>query len=93
MKARILALNLILVSSPALAIDVSLSGLSAGVVATVIYSLIGIIMASIGFKMVDFLTPGNLADEVANKGNRALAILAGSMILGVCIIIASAVIG
>lgn len=93
MKARILALSLILVSSPVLAVDVSLSGLSAGVVATVLYSLIGIIMASIGFKVVDFLTPGNLADEVANKGNRALAILAGSMILGVCIIIASAVIG
>jgi len=93
MKARILGLSLILISSPALAVDISLTGLGAGVVATVIYSLIGIIMASIGFKMVDFLTPGNLADEVSNKGNRALAILAGSMILGVCIIIASAVIG
>ena len=93
MKARILGLSLILISSPALALDVSLSGLTEGIIATVIYSLIGIIMASIGFKMVDFLTPGNLADEVSNKGNRALAILAGSMILGVCIIIASAVIG
>jgi len=93
MKKSILGLSLILMSAPALAVDVSLSGLSSGVVATVVYSLIGIVMASIGFKMVDFLTPGNLADEVANKGNRALAILAGSMILGVCIIIASAVIG
>ena len=93
MKLLIVTLSLVLVHSPVVAIDASLSGLSAGVVATVIYSLIGIIMASIGFKVVDLLTPGNLADEVANKGNRALAILAGSMILGVCIIIASAVIG
>ena len=93
MKLRTLATSLMLFSSPAFAIDASFEGLSAGVIATVIYSLIGIIMATIGFKVVDWLTPGDLADEVSNKGNRALAILAGSMILGVCIIIASAVIG
>ncbi len=88
-----LSLGMLLASSPALAVDVSMAGLGAGIVATIIYSLIGILMATIGFKVVDWLTPGNLAEEVANKGNRALAILAGSMILGVCIIIASAVIG
>ena len=93
MKRTILALSLILTTSTAFAADVSMEGLTAGVVATVLYSLIGIVMATIGFKVVDRLTPGNLADEVAHKGNRALAILAGSMILGVCIIIASAVIG
>ena len=93
MNSRILALSLFLLSTPALAADTSLSGLAGGIVATVLYSLIGIVMATIGFKVVDWLTPGNLADEVAHKGNRALAILAGSMILGVCIIIASAVIG
>lgn len=93
MNSRILALSLVLLSTPVMAADTSLSGLAGGIVATVLYSLIGIVMATIGFKVVDWLTPGNLADEVAHKGNRALAILAGSMILGVCIIIASAVIG
>lgn len=93
MYSRILAPALALLSTPAMAVDVSAAGLGAGIVATIIYSLIGILMATIGFKVVDWLTPGNLADEVAHKGNRALAILAGSMILGVCIIIASAVIG
>ena len=56
---------------------------------TIVYSVVGIIMGVVGFKVVDWLTPGNLAEEVANKENRALAILAGSMMLGVCIIIAS----
>lgn len=93
MNSHRLALSLVLVSSPAFAADVSMSGLAAGIIATILYSFIGIVMATIGFKVVDWLTPGNLAEEVANKGNRALAILAGSMILGVCIIIASAVIG
>ena len=60
---------------------------------TIVYSIVGIVMGVIGFKVVDWLTPGNLAEEVANKENRALAILAGSMMLGVCIIIASVLIG
>ena len=93
MKKTILASTLILLSTPVFAIDASFSGLVSGVIATVLYSFVGIIMASIGFKVVDWLTPGNLAEQVAVKGNRALAILAGSMILGICIIIASAVIG
>ena len=92
MNSRILALSLILLSTPAMAADTSLSGLGSGIIATVLYSLIGIVMATIGFKVVDWLTPGNLADEVAHKENRALAVLAGSMMLGVCIIIASVLI-
>lgn len=59
------------------------------IIETIVYSVIGIIMAVIGFKVVDWLTPGDLAEDVAHKENRALAILAGAMILGVCIIIAS----
>ena len=59
------------------------------IVETIVYSVIGIVMAVIGFKVVDWLTPGDLAEDVAHKENRALAILAGAMILGVCIIIAS----
>lgn len=71
----------------------ALSSLGAGIIATIVYSLVGIVMAVIGFKVVDWLTPGNLAEDVAHKENRALAILAGSMILGVCIIIASVLVG
>ena len=62
---------------------------SAELLSTVIYSAVGIVMGVVGFKVVDWLTPGSLAEEVAHKENRALAILAGSMMLGVCIIIAS----
>lgn len=59
---------------------------------TIVYSIIGILMAVIGFKVVDWLTPGDLAEEVTHKENRALAILAGAMMLGVCVIIASVLI-
>lgn len=69
-----------------------LSNFAAEFLSTIIYSVVGIVMGIIGFKVVDWLTPGNLAEEVAHKENRALAVLAGSMMLGVCIIIASVLI-
>ena len=62
-----------------------------GILDTIIYSIVGIVMTAIGFKVVDWLTPGNLAEEIAHKENRALAILAGAIMLGICIIIAGVI--
>ena len=69
-----------------------MAGFAGELFSTIVYSIVGIVMAVAGFKVVDWLTPGNLAEEVAVKENRALAVLAGSMMLGVCIIIASVLI-
>jgi len=77
------------VTELALAQQSGLSGFAGELASTIVYSIVGIVMGVIGFKVVDWLTPGNLAEEVANKENRALAVLAGSMMLGVCIIIAA----
>lgn len=82
------ALALLSVSNAVLA-QTSMAEFSSELFSTILYSVVGIVMGVIGFKVVDWLTPGNLAEEVAHKENRALAILAGSMMLGVCIIIAS----
>lgn len=62
-----------------------------GIIATIIYSAIGIIMAAVSFKVVDVLTPGELSKELTENKNVALAILAGAMILGICLIIAAAI--
>ena len=85
------ALAFLLVATPAYA-QGELTGFVAELASTILYSLVGIVMAVIGFKVVDWLTPGDLAEEVAHKENRALAVLAGSMMVGVCIIIASVLI-
>ena len=80
--------TLLAVSGPAFA-QSGLASFATELLATLVYSAVGIVMGVAGFKVVDWLTPGSLAEEVAHKENRALAILAGSMMLGVCIIIAS----
>jgi len=61
------------------------------VLATLIFAVIGIVMAILGFKVLDKLTPGNLDEEILQKQNVAAAILAGAFILGVCIIVAAAI--
>ncbi len=88
-KVRMLGgLLLLSISSQAFA-QTALADFSAELLSTIVYSAVGILMGVVGFKVVDWLTPGSLAEDVAHKENRALAILAGSMMLGVCIIIAS----
>lgn len=65
--------------------------LQQGILETAIYSLIGLAMAVLAFKVVDWLTPGRMSEQIAKEGNIALAVLAGLMIVGVCIIIAAAI--
>ncbi len=58
-----------------------------------LFSAIGIVAAIVGFKAFDKCTPGDLTKEILEQRNVAAAIVAGSVILGVCIIIAAAMLG
>jgi hypothetical protein len=59
--------------------------------ACVVFGLIGIGLAVLGFKIFDLVTPGNLEEEIVKKNNMAAAIITGAFIIGVCIIIARVV--
>ncbi len=56
-----------------------------------LFGLLGIVLALIGFKLFDWLTPGDLQKELIENKNMAAAIVTGAMILGICIILAAAV--
>ena len=59
---------------------------------SIAYSLLGIAILVIAFALFEILTPRhNLRKEILENKNMALAILAGFFILGVSIIIASAI--
>ncbi len=60
-------------------------------VGSIIYSVIGIVMFAISFLVIKLVTPFSLRKEIEEDQNTALAILIGSVILGLSIIIASAV--
>jgi uncharacterized membrane protein YjfL (UPF0719 family) len=57
-----------------------------------LFALIGILAAIAGYKLFDKCTPGDMHHEIVQNKNTAAAIVAGSVILGVCIIVAAAMI-
>lgn len=59
----------------------------------VLFGSIGIVMAIFGYKLFDACTPGQLHREIVEEKNVAAAIIGGSVILGVCVIIAAAMLG
>jgi uncharacterized membrane protein YjfL (UPF0719 family) len=61
------------------------------VIATLVFGLVGIFLAIIGFKIFDWVTPGHLDKEILEKQNMAAAIIAGAVVIGICIIVARAV--
>jgi uncharacterized membrane protein YjfL (UPF0719 family) len=58
-----------------------------------LFAAIGIAAAVAGYKLFDKCTPGDLHKEILENRNVAAAIVAAAVILGVCIIIAAAMIG
>lgn len=63
-----------------------------GFIGTVIFGLLGIALAVLGFKVFDWITPGiHIQKELAEKHNVAVAIVVGAILLGICYIVATAV--
>lgn len=60
---------------------------------SVLFSLIGLVVFCAGFALIDRLTPYNLWQELVEKKNTALAIVVGSVSIGICLIIAAAIHG
>ena len=69
------------------------SSLGGALLATAVFSLVGTALAIIGYKIFDYCTPGNLHDEIIKNRNTAAAILGAAIILGVCIVVAAAIVG
>ncbi len=58
-----------------------------------LFAAVGILLAILGYKLFDKCTPGDLHKEIIENKNVAAALVGGAVILGVCIIIAAAMLG
>jgi putative membrane protein len=58
-----------------------------------IFCGVGIVIYVLGFVILDKVTPYHLWREINEKQNSALAILVGSMVIGLALIIAAAIRG
>jgi uncharacterized membrane protein YjfL (UPF0719 family) len=63
----------------------------ANVLNALLYAVLGILIFVVAFILLDKLTPYHLWKEVVHEHNVALAILVGSLSVGLCLIIAAAV--
>ena len=59
--------------------------------ASLIYSILGIFMFWVSFLILDKLTPYDLWKELVEKRNSAVALVVAAMCLGIAIIVASAI--
>lgn len=61
--------------------------------ASVVYSLLGILILVVSFYVFNKLTPGTLRREILEEHNNALAIIAAAFMLAVALIISAAIHG
>jgi len=61
--------------------------------ASVVYSLLGIVILMLSFYLFNKLTPGTLRREILEEHNTALAIMSAAFMLAVALIISAAIHG
>lgn len=58
---------------------------------TIVYSLVGLIFFGLGYLLFDKITPFSVRKEIEEDQNTSLAIIIGSVIIGLAIIISAAI--
>ncbi len=62
---------------------------TAEVIATIFYTLLGLGLFILSYILIDWLSPIDLHEEMAEKGNVAVAIVIGSVMLSLALLIAA----
>ena len=64
-----------------------------GIVGAVVYSILGIVILLVGFKIFDIATPFDLNKEIAEDNNAAAGIAVAGMLIALGVIVAAAIHG
>lgn len=62
------------------------------VISTVIYSILGLIVLLIGYKVFDWMTPYDFQKEIAEDDNTAVGVMIAGVFIALAIIIAAAIV-
>ena len=62
-------------------------------IAAIVFSAVGLLAFAAAFMIFDRKTPGNFWKEILEEHNTALAIMAGSVAIGISLIISAAIHG
>lgn len=83
----------LLTKSPVLGMIVEMDKLLPVLLTTVIFVAIGLVVFAVAFFIVVLVSPFSVKKEIEEDQNTALAIIIGSLIIGVALIISSAIQG
>lgn len=64
-----------------------------GLVSSIVYSILGIIILVLSFYIVEKITPQNLYQKIVDENNVAIAIIGAGFMLAIAVIISSAIRG
>lgn len=62
---------------------------TAEVIATIFYTFLGLALFIMSYVLIDWLSPIDLHEEMAEKGNVAVAVVIGSVMISLALLIAS----
>jgi len=71
--------------------DIQWAPFAQAVVASIVYSVIGVIMFGLSFLVINGMTPFSIRKEIEDDQNTALGIVIAAVILGLSLIISAAV--
>ncbi|MBI3128692.1 MAG: DUF350 domain-containing protein [Candidatus Tectomicrobia bacterium] len=66
-------------------------GVGTGLLLSIVYGLIGILLLMAGYKVFEWITPFSVEDALSKDQNRAVGIVVAGMFLAIGIIIAAAI--
>ncbi len=58
---------------------------------SVLFAIVGLVLLFLGYRAIDMLTPGDMHKHIFDEANIAVAILAAAFVVGLAMIIASAI--
>ncbi len=83
----------LLTKSPVLGMIVEIDKLLPVLLTTIVFVAIGLIVFAVAFFIVVIVSPFSVKKEIEEDQNTALAIIIGSLIIGIALIISSAIQG
>lgn len=71
----------------------SMNGLVRGIVSSLVYSLVGLVLFAVAFFVINKSVPFSIRKEIEDDQNTSLGIVIGSVIIGIAMIVSAAVHG
>jgi len=61
------------------------------VVATIVYTVLGLVLLGISWKLIEWMTPFSLRKEIEEDQNMAIAVLIGSLFISISLLIGAVI--